>query len=55
MSCSCATAAASCPHVKGVHYYKSLHWRCDHATNGDWVLVWPGKYNESVTVQPGTV
>ena len=45
--------SAGCPHVKGVHYYKSLQLAVDHATNGDWVLVWPGNYNESVTVQAG--
>jgi spore coat protein A len=42
-----------CPHVKGAHYYKSLQLAVDHATNGDWILVWPGKYSESVTVQAG--
>jgi FtsP/CotA-like multicopper oxidase with cupredoxin domain len=43
----------SCPHAKGVSYYKSLQLAVDHARNGDWVLVWPGKYDESVMVQNG--
>jgi spore coat protein A, manganese oxidase len=40
-----------CPH--GGHYYKSLSLAVSHASNGDWILVWPGTYKESVTVQPG--
>ena len=42
-----------CPHVAGVKYYTSLQLAVDHARNGDWVLVWPGTYNENVQVQPG--
>jgi hypothetical protein len=42
-----------CPHVKGAHYYKSLQLAVDHSRNGDWVLVWPGTYKESVMVQNG--
>jgi spore coat protein A len=40
-----------CPDVGS--YYKSLQLAVDHARNGDWILVWPGTYKESVTVQPG--
>jgi FtsP/CotA-like multicopper oxidase with cupredoxin domain len=43
----------TCPHVKGAHYFKSLQLAVDHSSNGDWVLVWPGKYDESVMVQNG--
>ncbi|HEU5035340.1 MAG TPA: right-handed parallel beta-helix repeat-containing protein [Mycobacteriales bacterium] len=43
---------AHCPKT-GAHYYKSLQLAVDHARNGDWVLVWPGTYRESVTVQNG--
>jgi hypothetical protein len=42
-----------CPQVPGVKYYSSMQLAVDHARNGDWVLVWPGKYNENVQVQPG--
>jgi hypothetical protein len=42
-----------CPHARGAHYYASLQLAVDHARNGDWILVWPGTYNENVTVQPG--
>jgi FtsP/CotA-like multicopper oxidase with cupredoxin domain len=41
-----------CPNVKGVKYYKSLQLAVDHAVNGDWILVWPGKYQEGVEVVP---
>jgi len=44
---------SSCPHAKGVSYYHSLQLAVAHAGNGDWILVWPGKYDESTTVQPG--
>ncbi|HET6817327.1 MAG TPA: multicopper oxidase domain-containing protein [Mycobacteriales bacterium] len=40
-----------CPH--GASYYRSLSLAVSHASNGDWILVWPGTYKESVTVQPG--
>ncbi|HET7529763.1 MAG TPA: multicopper oxidase domain-containing protein [Mycobacteriales bacterium] len=42
----------SCPHT-GAPYYRSLSLAVSHARNGDWILVWPGTYKESVTVQPG--
>lgn len=42
---------AGCPQTKGV--YKSLQVAVTHARNGDWILVWPGRYRESVTVEPG--
>jgi hypothetical protein len=42
-----------CPDAKGVHYYKSLQLAVDRAVNGDYIMVWPGHYQESVTVQPG--
>ncbi|MBV9293585.1 MAG: multicopper oxidase domain-containing protein, partial [Frankiales bacterium] len=45
--------SAGCPAVKGVSYYRSLQLAVDHASNGDWILVWPGKYSESVQVQQG--
>ncbi|HVY08948.1 MAG TPA: hypothetical protein VHB18_02230 [Mycobacteriales bacterium] len=41
-----------CPDT-GAHYYKSLQLAVDRARNGDYILVWPGLYKESVTVQPG--
>jgi hypothetical protein len=42
-----------CPRVKGVHYYKSLQLAVSRAVSGDYIMVWPGRYRESVTVQPG--
>ena len=42
-----------CPDVNGVKYYKSLQLAVDHASNGDWVLVWPGTYKEATTIEPG--
>ncbi len=39
-----------CPHVSGVQYYKSLQLAVTHATNNDWILVWPGTYKEATTV-----
>jgi FtsP/CotA-like multicopper oxidase with cupredoxin domain len=44
--------SSGCPHT-GAPYYRSLQLAVDHARNGDWILVWPGTYRESVTVQPG--
>jgi FtsP/CotA-like multicopper oxidase with cupredoxin domain len=41
-----------CPKADGVKYYKSLQLAVDHAVNGDWILVWPGKYNETTEVKP---
>jgi hypothetical protein len=41
-----------CPDAKGAKYYKSLQLAVDHAVNGDWILVWPGKYKEAVEVLP---
>lgn len=43
----------TCPKVDGAHYYSSLQLAVDRATNNDYILVWPGLYQESVTVQPG--
>jgi FtsP/CotA-like multicopper oxidase with cupredoxin domain/plastocyanin len=45
--------SSGCPHAKGVGYYRSLQLAVAHAGNGDWILVWPGKYDEGTTVQPG--
>ncbi|HEX3705348.1 MAG TPA: right-handed parallel beta-helix repeat-containing protein [Mycobacteriales bacterium] len=42
-----------CPKAEGARYYKSLQLAVDRAGNGDTILVWPGLYKESVTVQPG--
>jgi hypothetical protein len=42
-----------CPDVKGVHYYKSLQLAVSRAVSGDYIMIWPGHYKESVTVQPG--
>ena len=42
-----------CPHVKHASYYTSLQLAVDNARNGDWILVWPGKYNQSTLVAPG--
>jgi hypothetical protein len=41
-----------CPH-KHVHYFKSLQLAVDTATNGDYILIWPGKYKQSTVVQRG--
>jgi len=42
-----------CPPVpKGTQVYKSIAVGVSHARNGDWVLVWPGTYKESVTIAP---
>jgi spore coat protein A, manganese oxidase len=45
--------SAGCPQIGGAHYFSSVQLAVDHAHNGDWVLVWPGTYRESVTVQGG--
>ena len=45
--------SAGCPEVKGAHYYRSLGLAVSHAANGDWILVWPGKYSEGVEVTTG--
>jgi hypothetical protein len=42
-----------CPHVKGVHYFRKLQLAVDRARNGDYILVWPGTYKQSTTVQRG--
>ena len=47
------SGTAGCPPVpKGTAVYKSIAVGVSHAKNGDWVLVWPGWYRESVTVAP---
>jgi hypothetical protein len=43
-----------CPHVKGKHhYFKKLQLAVDHASNGDYILVWPGMYKQSTVVERG--
>jgi hypothetical protein len=42
-----------CPRAKHAHYFKSLQLAVDNATNGDYILIWPGRYNQSTTVQRG--
>jgi hypothetical protein len=47
------SGTAGCPAVpKGTTVYKSLAVGVSHARNGDWVLVWPGTYKESVSIAP---
>ena len=42
---------AHCPTLpKGQKYYTSIATATTAAQNGDWVLVWPGTYKETVTV-----
>jgi spore coat protein A, manganese oxidase len=42
--------SAGCPDVPGVSYFKSLQLAVTHANNNDWILVWPGTYKETTTV-----
>ena len=45
------SGTAGCPATPaGTTVYPSLAVGVSHAQNGDWVLVWPGYYRESVTV-----
>jgi hypothetical protein len=47
------SGTAGCPPVpKGTPVYKSISVGVSHAKNGDWVLVWPGWYRESVNIAP---
>ncbi len=47
------SGTAGCPPVpKGTTVYKTLGAGLSHAGNGDWVLVWPGKYKESLVLEP---
>src|SRR5207248_7981670 len=45
--------SAGCPQLPGATYYRSLQLAVNHAQNGDWVLVWPGRYPEATTVEQG--
>jgi hypothetical protein len=42
-----------CPKIEDAHYYASLQLAVDRSENGDWILIWPGKYKQSATVAPG--
>src|SRR4051812_36390661 len=42
-----------CPSVKGSHYFTSLQLAVDRSRNGDYILVWPGRYKQSTTVARG--
>ena len=47
------SGTAGCPPVpKGTPVYRSIQVGVSHAKNGDWVLVWPGRYREAVSVAP---
>ncbi len=46
------SGTAGCPHT-ATPPFRSLQAAVDHATNGDWILIWPGTYKESVTVDSG--
>lgn len=46
------SGTAGCPATKGT-VYKSIQVAVAHARNNDWILVWPGQYNEAVTVDSG--
>jgi len=48
----CSGTAGCPPTPKGTPVYKSIAVGVSHAQNGDWVMVWPGYYRESVTIQP---
>jgi hypothetical protein len=41
-----------CPHTSAA-MYKTLGSAVAHAHNGDWILIWPGRYKEGVEVQQG--
>ena len=44
--------AHHCPPSKGAATYSSIAVAVSHASNGDWILVWPGVYHEAVTINP---
>ena len=48
----CSGTTKCPPTPKGTAVYKSIAVGVSHARNGDWVLVWPGVYRESVTIAP---
>jgi hypothetical protein len=48
----CSGTAGCPPTPKGTTVYKSISVAVGHAQNGDWIMVWPGYYPESVSVTP---
>ena len=48
------SGTAGCPRATpSSKVYRSLQVAVDHASNGDWILVWPGQYDEAVNVAQG--